>query len=157
MTEDKFFIVKEYIENGESYWHFDEYGNIVPKAKPDELPFDYQVPGHLYIKIKDFNFTQDNIIPVTCYSAVIYMYGKSKLVSTFILPATFQIYLYGSIDDIQNNFAYTDIHDCLSDALYLVNYFKEDLMKFFNDSQARFESALINLDKKGDIIEGIND
>ena len=76
ITENSFFIVKEFIKKGEHFWHFDERGIPVPKAKEDELPLDYQAKGNLYIKIKDFNFTQDNIYPCTCYSFEIYMYRK---------------------------------------------------------------------------------
>ena len=74
LTENSFFIVKEFITNGEHFWLFDEYGNKIYLAKPNELPLDYQSPGELYIKITDCNFTQDNIESFICYKFEIYMY-----------------------------------------------------------------------------------
>lgn len=82
--------------------------------------------------------------------------GKDKVIACQILPATFQIFLYGEWENATNNFAYTDITDCLDDAIKLIRFFKPDLIKWFNTVQESYESALINLDKKGDIIEGLN-
>ena len=74
ITENTFFMVKEFIKPGQHFWHFDEFGRPVIHARENELPLDYQIEGHLYIKIKDFDFEQDNIYSCTCYSFQIYMY-----------------------------------------------------------------------------------
>ena len=157
LDEDKFFIIKENMERGERFWNFDEYGNPVVHAKNNELPLDYQTIGELYIKIKDLNINQDNIYPCICYTFQIYMYGSKKVVSLQFLPSIMQVYLYGDWDEATNNFAYTDIYDCLNDAITLIKYYKTELKEWFKLEKENYKSALIALNEKGEIIEGFND
>lgn len=136
---------------------FDEYGNVVPHPGPDELPLDYQAEGHLYIRIKDFTINQNNLDSCTCYTFQINMYGSNKVVSAQFLSAPFQIYLYGGWEETTNNFAYTDIYDCLRDAVTLVRLYKDEVLAWFSTVQETYQSAMNILNERGEIIENFND
>ena len=72
------------------------------------------------------------------------------------LTAPFQIYLYGDWEETTNNFAYTDIADCLRDAITLIRLFKPEIEAWFHTVQESYQSAILALDEKGEIIEGFN-
>jgi len=134
--EGKFYVKKEILTNAGHFWHFDEYGNKVITPSEDELPLDYQKEGNLYIRIKDYNLDQDNIEECIIYLFEIYMYGKETYIFIpNLLASTLEINLNGykeeHFQEISNNIAYTDIFDCLSDALQLIKLFKPEVIDWF--------------------------
>ena len=108
-----FFVIKEHIIKGQFFWHFDEYGNVVysPNLDLGDLPLDYQKNGELYIKIKNFTINQENLDSIECYQFFIYMYGEPE--------------------SCTNNFAYTDLKDCLDKAIEIIKNNKQDFKDYF--------------------------
>lgn len=142
---ENFFIIEEYITNGDHFWNFDEFGNqlYTPNTDNGDLPMEYRKVGKLYIKIKDYAFDQDNIDPFICYRFEIYMFGKETtnqegLTVDLNLPnpvseddAQEQVTLEG-MNNLTDNFGYSDIYDCLSRAVNIIKTNKEAIITFFN-------------------------
>ena len=79
--------------------------------------------------------------------------GSDKIIIPNFLASPFQIYLSGGeIADMRNNIAYTDITDCLNEAIKLIKIFKEPILHWYTTINENYQSALVALNERGEII-----
>ena len=68
------------------------------------------------------------------------MYGTDKVATAQFDPLTNSTSLLADYDETTNNFAYTDLVDCLTNAVNLIKRFKPELIDWFENIEYLHET-----------------